>query len=75
VPVVLIERMQNELDFDVVLTAYGLTEAVVATMCRPGDDPATIAATSGRAAAGFEVRVVSGSDSGSGSGSSRRRNR
>jgi len=41
-----------------VLTAYGLTEAVVATMCRPGDDPQTVATTSGRAAAGFEVRIA-----------------
>src|SRR5262249_18278473 len=36
----------------------GLTEAVVATMCRPGDDPRTVAHTSGRATAGFEVRVA-----------------
>jgi acyl-CoA synthetase (AMP-forming)/AMP-acid ligase II len=27
-------------------------------MCRPGDDPHTVAHTSGRAAAGFEVRVA-----------------
>lgn len=58
VPVELIERMQRELSFDTVLTAYGLTEAVVATMCRPDDDPETISRTSGRATAGFEVRVV-----------------
>jgi len=58
VPVALIERMRRELTFDTVLTAYGLTEAVVATMCRPGDDPRTVAATSGRAAAGFEVRIA-----------------
>jgi HIP---CoA ligase len=58
VPVALVERMRRELSFDTVLTAYGLTEAVVATMCRPGDDPDTVAHTSGRAAAGFEVRVV-----------------
>jgi HIP---CoA ligase len=58
IPVVLIERMLAELTFDTVLTAYGLTEAVVATMCRPGDDPRTVATTSGRAAAGFEVRVA-----------------
>ncbi|MCP2252135.1 Acyl-CoA synthetase (AMP-forming)/AMP-acid ligase II [Prauserella aidingensis] len=57
VPVTLVERMGAELGFDVVLTAYGLTEAVVATMCEPGDDPATIARTCGRAAAGFEVRI------------------
>jgi len=60
VPVALIERMRRELTFDTVLTAYGLTEAVVATMCRPGDDPDTVAHTSGRAAAGFEVRVAGG---------------
>ena len=58
VPVALVERMRRELSFETVLTAYGLTEAVVATMCRPGDDPETVARTSGRAAAGFEVRVA-----------------
>jgi acyl-CoA synthetase (AMP-forming)/AMP-acid ligase II len=57
IPVALIERMRDELAFRIILTAYGLTEAVVATMCRPGDDPATIATTSGRAAADFEVRI------------------
>jgi acyl-CoA synthetase (AMP-forming)/AMP-acid ligase II len=57
VPTALVERMAAELSFETVLTAYGLTEAVVATMCRPGDDPATVAQTSGRAAAGFEIRV------------------
>jgi acyl-CoA synthetase (AMP-forming)/AMP-acid ligase II len=57
VPVALVERMRSELTFDTVLTAYGLTEAVVATMCRPGDDPQTVATTSGRAAADFEVRI------------------
>src|SRR5271166_1728987 len=36
VPVALVERMRHELSFEVVLTGYGLTEAVVATMCRPG---------------------------------------
>ena len=58
VPVALVERMRRELNFQSVLTAYGLTEAVVATMCRPGDDPQTVARTSGRATAGFEVRVA-----------------
>jgi HIP---CoA ligase len=57
VPVALVERMRAELSFDTVLTAYGLTEAVVATMCRPGDEPVTVATTSGRAAAGFEIRI------------------
>jgi HIP---CoA ligase len=63
VPVVLVERMQRELSFETVLTAYGLTEAVVATMCRPGDDPQRVASTSGRAAAGFEV-LIAGPDGG-----------
>jgi acyl-CoA synthetase (AMP-forming)/AMP-acid ligase II len=58
VPVALVERMRRELSFRSVLTAYGLTEAVVATMCRPGDDPQTVAHTSGRATAGFEVRIA-----------------
>jgi acyl-CoA synthetase (AMP-forming)/AMP-acid ligase II len=58
VPVALVERMMAELSFDTVLTAYGLTEAVVATMCRPGDDPHTVARTSGRAAARFDVRIA-----------------
>ncbi len=57
VPAALVERMGRELSFRVVLTAYGLTEAVVATMCRPGDAPQTVARTCGRAAAGFEVRI------------------
>jgi len=57
VPVALVERMRRELSFEVVLTGYGLTEAVVATMCRPGDAAQTALHTSGRAAAGFEVRI------------------
>jgi HIP---CoA ligase len=61
VPVALVEEMQRHLSFSTVLTAYGLTEAVVATMCRPGDDATTVAHTCGRAAGGFEVRVAAGS--------------
>ncbi len=57
VPVALVERMQSELRFSVVLTAYGLTEAVVVTMCRADDPPETVARTSGRATAGFDVRI------------------
>jgi HIP---CoA ligase len=55
VPVPLVERMQEE--FGTVLTAYGLTEAVVATMCTPGDDARTVATTCGRPAAEFELRI------------------
>ena len=58
VPVVLIERMQSELDFDIVLTAYGLTEASgFGTMCRADDDPVTVATTCGRPIADFELRT------------------
>lgn len=58
VPVALVERMRAELSFDSVLTAYGLTEAVVVTMCRSDDDDQTVATTSGRATAGFEVKIA-----------------
>lgn len=58
VPVVLIERMRSELDFEVVLTAYGLSEASgFGTMCRPDDDAETIAGTCGRPIAEFELRL------------------
>lgn len=58
VPVVLIERMQSELDIDIVLTAYGLTEASgFGTMCRSDDDAVTVATTCGRPIADFELRI------------------
>ncbi|WP_037303983.1 FadD3 family acyl-CoA ligase [Amycolatopsis orientalis] len=57
VPVPLVERMRAELGFDAVLTAYGLTEAVVATMSRPEDDAEIVSNYSGRATAGFEVKL------------------
>jgi HIP---CoA ligase len=59
VPVVLIERMQSELDIDIVLTAYGLTEANgFGTMCRADDDAVTVATTCGRPMADFELRIA-----------------
>lgn len=57
IPVVLIERMRDELKYDRVLTAYGLSEAPVVTMCRADDDPEVIATTSGRAVRDMEVRI------------------
>lgn len=55
----LIQRMWSELGFEVVLTAYGLTEACgCSTICQPEDDAETIAHTSGRALPGMELRVV-----------------
>ena len=67
VPVVLIERMQNELDIDIVLTAYGLTEASgFGTMCRSDDDAVTVATTCGRPIADFELKIdaTAGADEG-----------
>ncbi|HMI85103.1 MAG TPA: FadD3 family acyl-CoA ligase [Polyangiaceae bacterium] len=59
IPVELIHRMRRELHIETVVTGYGLTEGTgVSTMCRVGDDPETIATTSGRAIPGVEVRVV-----------------
>ncbi len=58
VPEVLIERMRGELKFDVVVTAYGLSESAgFGTMCQPDDDAATVANTSGGPIADFEVRI------------------
>ncbi len=59
ISVELIRRMRDELGFETVLTAYGLTEATgLATMCRDGDDPEIISKTSGRANPDVEVRCV-----------------
>lgn len=59
IPVSLVERMRDELGFETVVTAYGLSEATgFATICRDGDSPETIATTSGRAFPGVEVMVV-----------------
>jgi acyl-CoA synthetase (AMP-forming)/AMP-acid ligase II len=59
IPVELIRRMRRELTFETIITGYGLTESTgVVTMCRPDDDPETIATTSGRAIPDVEVRCV-----------------
>src|SRR3546814_3840876 len=43
VPVELIERMERELGFETVVTAYGLTETCrLVTVCRPDDPPGLI---------------------------------
>ncbi|MCU1594197.1 MAG: Long-chain-fatty-acid--CoA ligase [Frankiales bacterium] len=59
VPTALIARMRQELGFQEVITAYGLTECCgVATACRQGDPDEIISLTSGRAVDGVEVRVL-----------------
>jgi HIP---CoA ligase len=66
VPVVLIERMRarepDGLGIDHVVTAFGMTEAVVATMCREGDSAETVATTCGRAVPGMEARIAEAGD-------------
>jgi len=58
VPVALVERLQTELSFDLVITAFGMTECVVATMCRRGDSDETVATTCGRAIDGMEAAIA-----------------
>jgi len=59
IPVELILRMRRELEFETVITGYGLTESCgIATMCRHDDDAETLATTSGRAIPGLEVLCV-----------------
>ena len=58
VPDRLLERLRTEARVQQLTTAYGLSEAVVVTMCRPGDSAHTVTSTAGRPTAGFEVRVV-----------------
>ena len=59
VPVELLRRMSRELGFDVVLTAYGLTETGgLVTMCRAGDPIEVVSATCGRPIPGVEVAIV-----------------
>lgn len=62
VPVVLIERMRDDLQIDQVVTAFGMTEAVVVTMCREGDSAETVATTCGRAVPGMETRIGEGGE-------------
>jgi acyl-CoA synthetase (AMP-forming)/AMP-acid ligase II len=73
VPVVLIEQMRSVegLDIDQVVTAFGMTEAVVVTMCREGDPAETVANTCGRAIPGMEVRIGPSSGSGTATTGSR----
>ncbi|PYE19974.1 acyl-CoA synthetase (AMP-forming)/AMP-acid ligase II [Williamsia limnetica] len=58
VPVVLVERMQNDLGIETVVTAYGLTETSgFVSTCTPDDDNETVAHTCGRAFAGMEFKL------------------
>lgn len=59
VSVQLVNDMWNKLGFEVVVTAYGMTESTgVISICRPDDDAETISRTSGRAIEGVEVKCA-----------------
>ena len=58
VPVVLVERIQQDLGVDTVITAYGLTESSgFVSTCTPDDDDVTVATTCGRAFDGMEIAI------------------
>ncbi len=59
VPVELVLAMKEQLGFEVVITAYGMTETSgLATYTLPDDPPEVASSTSGRALPGVELRVV-----------------
>ncbi|MEM1113690.1 MAG: FadD3 family acyl-CoA ligase [Pseudomonadota bacterium] len=59
VPVKLVEQMRGELGFEVVVTAYGLTESCgVVSICRADDSAERISHSSGRAMDGIEMKCV-----------------
>ena len=58
-PVELVHRMRNELGFETVIKAYGLTESCgTVTACKQGDDPEVIANSDGCAIPDTEVLCV-----------------
>jgi acyl-CoA synthetase (AMP-forming)/AMP-acid ligase II len=59
VPVKLVDDMRETLGFEVVVTAYGLTETCgVVSICRPDDSAERISHSSGRAMEGVEMKCV-----------------
>lgn len=58
VPPVLVQRIRDDLGMKDIITAYGMTECVNITSCRPGDPAETIAQTCGAAIPGNEVIVA-----------------
>jgi HIP---CoA ligase len=59
VPVALVRQMREELGFEVVVTAYGLTESCgVVSICRADDSAERISHTSGCAMEGTEIKCV-----------------
>jgi acyl-CoA synthetase (AMP-forming)/AMP-acid ligase II len=61
VPPSLIEKIRVQLGMRDIITAYGMTECVNITGCRPGDPIDLIAGTCGKAIPGNEVRIADAS--------------
>ncbi|HWU06492.1 MAG TPA: FadD3 family acyl-CoA ligase [Streptomyces sp.] len=62
IPESLIRAMKKDLSFDIVLSAYGLTESTaLVTTTRPGDTEGTVARTTGRPIPGVEVCLTDAS--------------
>ncbi|MFT7649875.1 MAG: acyl-CoA synthetase (AMP-forming)/AMP-acid ligase II [Candidatus Poriferisodalaceae bacterium] len=59
IPVETVVAMRDILGFDVVITAYGMTETHgLVTLCAADDPPEVVSTTSGRALPGMEMRIV-----------------
>ncbi|MFT4519749.1 MAG: acyl-CoA synthetase (AMP-forming)/AMP-acid ligase II [Halioglobus sp.] len=59
VPVELVRQMREELGFEVVVTAYGLTESCgVVSICKPDDSAERISHSSGCAMDGTQIKCV-----------------
>ncbi|MEU7746391.1 AMP-binding protein [Nonomuraea sp. NPDC049158] len=58
VPAALITRLVERVGLERMINAYGLMEGTVVSMTRAGDPIEVIAATTGRAVPGIEVRIV-----------------
>jgi acyl-CoA synthetase (AMP-forming)/AMP-acid ligase II len=59
VPVPLLERMRNDLGFETVITAYGLTETCgTATVCPSDTDQHRLSTSCGKAIPGTEVAIM-----------------
>lgn len=58
VPPILIEQIREELGIKDIITAYGMTECVNITGCRPGDPVELIANTCGAAIPGNEIIIA-----------------
>ncbi|WP_327432398.1 AMP-binding protein [Streptomyces sp. NBC_01236] len=67
IPESLIRAMKSELSFDIVMSAYGLTESTaLVTTTRIGDSEETVARTTGRVIPEVEIRIADGESSDAG---------